>query len=400
MTTTTTLAPTIDEVLAAVERIRAVLEQHTAEAESERHLSDASYDAMIDAGLFRLLVPRAFGGYQFAPVDAYRVWEAVSRIDSAAGWCLQISAAAGEFPGWLPAAGASEVYDAARADTVFAGVFFPPATAVRVSGGWRLTGRHPFASGSLRATWFMVPCIEMDGDQPRVDAETGQPAPMIAAIPRRQIDVLDTWHTVGMRGTGSHDIVVDDVLVPDERIAPIAVPEQPNPAFDPAMVAISPWPGVHGETVVSLGVASAAIDKLVRLAQNKVPAFTTKPLREREMAQHHVAKAQALVDSARAFLFDVVREAYAEAAGGRRLSERTKVRNQLAVCLTAENCADAVRLVHEAAGTSGIRTESGFERHLRDAYTLTQHGSKSYGRYEDAGKLLLGVPSEWLLLNL
>ena len=82
MTTTTTLSPTLDEVLAAVERIRVVLEQHAAQAESERHLSDAYYDAMIGAGLFRLLVPHAFGGYQFAPVDAYRVWEAVSRIDS------------------------------------------------------------------------------------------------------------------------------------------------------------------------------------------------------------------------------------------------------------------------------------------------------------------------------
>lgn len=394
-TTTTTAAPSVTELLASVERIRPIIEEHAPQSEADRKLSPAIYDAMLEAGLFRMLVPTAFGGYQMSPVDAYKVWEAVARIDAAAGWCLQISAAAGEFAAWLPAQGAAEFYADRGADTVVASGFLPPAALSRVPGGFRVSGQQAFASGSSRADWYLAPCIEMADGEPVLDAATGAPTMMMAAIPRADIEVVDTWNTVGMRGTGSNDVVLRDVFVPDHRATPVGIPTTVNPAFDPAMVALPPWPGVHGEAVVSLGVACAAIDKLVALAQTKVPNFTTKTLCDREMAQHHVAKAQALVDSSREYLHASAREAYAEAAGCARLSIATKTRLQLAACLVAENCAEATRLVHEAAGTSGIRIEAGFERHLRDALTMSQHGSKSYGRYEDTGKLIFGVPCDW-----
>ena len=396
MVTTTTTA---DELLQAVERIRPVIEEHAPRGEELRRMPDPVYDAMVDAGLFRMLVPEAYGGLDVHPTVAYQVWEAVARIDAAAGWNLQIANAASGFAAWLPAEGADEVM-ASGPDTIGAGAFFPPAAAVLVDGGWRLTGRAPFASGSDRASWFVFTLVEMDGDEPKLDPETGQPTPMIAIIPRSDVDVIDTWHTLGMRGTGSNDIAVNDVFVPSARVAPLGPLTNPAPNFDTPGARIAPWPGVHGETIASLGVAGAAIDALAELAGQKTPAMTLNPLREREMAQHHIGRARALLDASRAYLHDSISDAYAIAERGEPLTTDAKVRCQLAACFAAEACAEAVRLVHEAAGTSAIRLGQRFERHFRDAHTLSQHASKSYARYASAGQMLFNVPTDWFVLAL
>ncbi len=134
-----------------VERIRPTLEQYSEQSEVERALAHPVYDAMIDAGLFRTLVPKAFGGLELHPTEAYSLWEKVARIDSAAGWNLQLSTGIALFATpFLPKGGAEELY-ARGPDTVFAGGFFPPGPSVRVEGGWRVTSRCAFASGCHRA---------------------------------------------------------------------------------------------------------------------------------------------------------------------------------------------------------------------------------------------------------
>ena len=137
-----------DALLSQVEGIRSILVAFRPQAEVARALPDAAYDAMIDAGLFRAVAPRAFGGLELHPVEVYRVVEAVARIDSAAGWNLNQSAGASGVVPWLPPEGGEEVY-ARGADTIFAGGFFPPGQAVRVDGGWRVTARTPFSAGTL-----------------------------------------------------------------------------------------------------------------------------------------------------------------------------------------------------------------------------------------------------------
>lgn len=381
-----------------IEEIRPVIEEHAPQTEADRHLAEPIYGAMLDAGLFRLLAPTTFGGDEVHPVVAYEVWEAIARIDSAAGWNLQIAAAAAGFAAWLPAEGSAEIY-AEGPDLVVAGGVFPPGGAVPVDGGWHLSGRTPFVSGCRRADWFLMPAVEMEGGEPKVDPATGQPSPMAMFLRRDDVEILDTWHTVGMRGTGSADVVVDGAFVPAHRVAPVAALTDPTPAYAAPLYRTMPWPGVHGETTVSLGIAAAAIDKLVALATDKVPAFGVNRLRDRELAQHHAAKATALLDSARLYLHDSIRVAVDEAASG-PLSQATKHRCQLAACWAAEAGAQAVDLVHEAAGTTSIRLEGGIERHFRDIHVLTQHASKSVIRYQDVGKQMFGLPQDWFILNL
>jgi len=388
-----------DELLREVARIRPIIEKHADRAEAERALTDAVYDAMLDAGLFRTLVPKAFGGLELHPVEAFRVWEAVARIDSVAGWNLQISASAMAFAAWLPKQGGEEVY-AAGPDTIFAGGFFPPGPSVRLDGGWRVTARTPFASGCHRAQWFTVPIVEVPDDESRYDPRVEDPPRIVAYVPRDEVDLIDTWHTVGMRGTFSADVSVDDVFVPDQRVAYLDPETERAPAFASPLYGTVPWPGVLGEAIVSIGIAAAAIEKLVDLATRKKPSYSRIPLHSREMAQHHAGRAHGLVDAGRTFIDSAISDAYAQVKREGALSEETKIRCQLAACFGAEASAQAVDLVHEAAGTSAIRLEHGFERHHRDVHVLAQHATKSYSRYEDVGKMLFGLPPTFFLLEL
>ena len=160
-------------LLQAVEGIRAIIEEHAEGAEANRRLSDAVYDAMDRAGLFAMLAPKAYGGLELHPVEAMRVWEAVARIDTAAAWNLVMNQAISAYAAWLPAEGARELFRDGPPTT--AGALHPPAAATRVDGGWRLTGRVPFASGCHDARWLAMSAAEMDGDRPKLDPATGMP---------------------------------------------------------------------------------------------------------------------------------------------------------------------------------------------------------------------------------
>ena len=389
----------VETLLEAVEHVRPVIEECVAETEAARALADPVYDAMLDAGLFRTLTPKAFGGLELHPTEAYRVWEELARIDSAAAWCLQISSAMSCFARWLPKAGGEEIFERGP-DTLFAGGFYPGGPSIRVEGGWRVTSRTSFASGCHRAAWFFVPILEVAEDASRFEPKR-EDAPAIGAfVPRDEVDIIDNWHTSGMRGTFSAEVTVDDVFVPDHRIAFLEERSERAPAFSGPLYGTIPWPAVHSEATVSLGIAGAAIEKLIDLANRKTPGFSRIVLRDREMAQHHAGKASALLDASRATLYASISEAYREAERDGEFSEPTAMRCQLAACFTAEACAQAVDLVHEVAGTSGIRIEHGLERHHRDIHVLTQHGDKSPSRYEDVGKMMFGLPPNFFVLRL
>jgi len=391
-------AATVRELLDEVERIRPVLETHANRAETDRHLSQEAWRALDDAGLFTLLAPHAYGGLELPISDVMRVWEAIAHIDSAAAWNLVMATGVACFSAFLPADGARELF--AGGPTTMAGALFPPGQAIRTDGGWRVTGRAPFVSACHHAAWCALPAVAMDGDTPRLDPQTGQPVLLAVVVPRHEGQILDTWHTVGMRGTGSADLVVNDVFVPDRRTVAVAPLGQPAPGFEGPLYRLWPLSCVLGEATVSVGVAAAAVDAFVELARTKTPAYQAVPLRDQQLAQHAVGKARARVDAARDTLHRAAEEAYDEtSASAQLLSWEAKTRLQLAACFAAEACAEAVRLIHDAAGSSAIQREQPFERHFRDVHVLTQHASKSSPRYATAGRLLFGLENDWIWLN-
>jgi alkylation response protein AidB-like acyl-CoA dehydrogenase len=268
-----------------------------------------------------------------------------------------------------------------------------------VDGGWRVSGGSPFASGCHHTPWYGLAAIEVRDGEPVLDPDTGAPQPFVIILPRRDATITDSWHTVGMRGTGSATIGAEDLFVPDHRTWQLPQLASPHPSFDHPYLRMWPMVQVHGESIVSVGVAASAVEALVELAGTKTASYTTAALRDRELIQYQAGRARALVDAARAYLHTACRAAYEEAMTSPRLSDQTKVSMQLAGCFAADACAESVRLVHEAAGTSGIRLEAPFERHLRDAQTLSQHASKASPRYASAGRLLFGLPNDWIFLS-
>ncbi len=384
-------------MLEQVQALESMIAEHGRKAEIDRRLSAELYQALEQAELFAMTVPRAYGGLEMHPLDVYRVWEAVARIDPAVAWNLVMNGSMTAMLAWLPQRGADQIF--ADGPTTVAGALHPFCTAVRADGGWRLSGQVPFASGCDHASWFILPGMEMDGEGPKLDPVTGQPAPMVMLLPRADGTVLDTWHTLGMRGTGSADIVVNGAFVPDHLCYSVGPLEHPNPGFDGPMARLFPLFTVMGEAVISVAVAATMIEQLVGLAQRKAPAFTMVALRDRELAQYQAGCARARVDAARAFIHQAVNEGYAEACRPSRLTTETKIRMQLAASFAADACAEAGRLVHAAAGSSGIRNELGFERAFRDLHTLSQHGSKALPRYGSAGRLMFGLENDWIFLS-
>jgi indole-3-acetate monooxygenase len=398
---TTTSASTSDviaELLGLVERIAPVIEKGAASAEVNRRLSTDVHDAMFEAGLFGMLAPRAYGGLELHPVDAMQVWEAVARIDPSAAWNLVMNQAMATAVAWLADDVAREILRVGP--TTIAGALYPPAAATRVDGGWRITGRCPFASGCHNTPWLAMTAVEMDGDRPKSDPATGRPIPFGVLLPSAQATILDTWHTFGMRGTGSADLAVRDLFVPDHLKFPIEPLRHPAAGFEGPLYRMMPWSGIVGEGVVSVAVAAAAVGEAVEVCRTKTPAYNTVPLREQQLAQFEIGKAKARVEASRDTLYRAAAAAYDEVAqSGTLLSVDGKVRLQLAVCFAAEACAEAVRLVNDAVGASSIRLGQPFERHFRDIHVLLQHSDKSSARYASTGRLLFGLESDWLWLS-
>jgi alkylation response protein AidB-like acyl-CoA dehydrogenase len=386
------------DLLEAVERIRPLIEEHAESAEASRQLSSVVYDAMYQAGLFAMLAPKAYGGLELHPVEAMRVWEAVARIDSAAAWNLVMNQAISSYAAWLPAEGAHELFR--HGPTTAAGAFNPPGAATKVDGGWRISGQVPFGSGCHHAQWLAMPAMEMDGDHPKLDPASGRPKRLAVFFPRSAAKILDTWHTFGMRGTGSTDFAVHDLFVPDRLTAPIGPLSQPAPGFEGPLFRMWPWTAILGEATVSVGVAAAAVDQAVQLCKTKTAAYNATPLREQQLAQYQMGKAKARVDASRDTLYRAACAAYDETSlSNTRLSSDAKVRLQLAASFAAEACAEAVRFVNDAVGASSVRVGSPFERHFRDIHVMLQHSSKSSARYGSAGRLMFGLENDWVWLS-
>jgi indole-3-acetate monooxygenase len=387
--------------ISLLERVRAIapiIQSNAANAERDRQLSAPVVQAMMDAGLYRMGVPQALGGLELDAATTIRVLEEVSRLDSAAGWNLQISQGALSFCAWLPEEATREIF-AGHPNAIVAGGLTPPGRAVPVEGGYRVTGRWPFASGCNHASWLVGSAFIFDGDEPRL-GENGIRVQVMVAFPKNDVTILDTWHTVGMRGTGSHDISVKDTFVPQWCTAQMLPLKQLPKAFDRPLYRMTLWFAVAALATPSLGTARAAIDALLDLGMKKTPNYTRSPLAERAVAQMQVARAEALLGAARAYLYETVHDAWDTVSQGHFLSQKQKIAIQLATSHAIRSAADAVDLVHQAAGTSAIREEQPFERYFRDAHVMTQHAFGSASRFESAGKLMFGLETDWPFFGL
>ena len=383
--------------LEAARELGPLIREHAPQAERDRKLSPAVLEAMADAGLQSLYVPESLGGGEVDPVTYARVAETIAGFDSAAGWALQAGNSMAWWAARLPDEGAEEIY-AHGPTALIAGAFHPPLPTTEVEGGFRVTGRAPLASNIRDADHVFLSGIVMDGDEPKM--EGGAPLLVQLILRPDQIQVIDTWHALGMRGTDSNDVAVEDAFVPEARTFPIV------PDFAPGRHYQGPlyrFPGV-GILVtifapVMLAVGRAAIAEFRKLALEKTPFGSKVTLRERPSTQEALARSEATLRAARALFYETVESAWNRTLAGRSASLDEKADLLLAGAHVATAMVEVTDRMHRLAGTSGIYAGSPLERHFRDAQTLRQHGFTSESRYQTAGQVQLGVSPEFALVH-
>jgi len=374
-----------DALLQAVREIEPILRQYAAEAEQERKLSVPVAKAIQDAGLYRMWRPKVLGGFELDPVSGLRVIEAVSRIDSAAGWNLQIAVAHDLFAPWFGDKAAAEIF---HADAIPVGAFNPPRLAIPVEGGYRISGRTPFVSGAHHASVYLGFAKVHDiGDEP--------PDIRLIAVPASEAIIIDSWHTLGMRGSGSHDVDVNDVFIPEHWAVPWRPLETPGSAYQGPLYRLTVWPAIAALVAPALGITRAAIDDARDLIKQKTPAFGGKGLKDNPSVHGKLALAEAMHGASRGFLFETFEAAWQEACAGQPITLERKGKLQLAMTHATLECAKAVDLIYEIAGASGIRQEYRFERYFRDIHVITQHGFTNAAKLESVGQILLGQEPDW-----
>jgi alkylation response protein AidB-like acyl-CoA dehydrogenase len=363
------------------------------EIEQSRRLPLPLVEAIAQAGLFRLWIPRTLGGEEADPVTLVRVVEEISRVDGAAGWCMAIGGEYGVFGGYLPADAAREIYGS-DPHVRTAGAFRPFGDAIVVDGGYRVKGRWPLGSGRQHSAWIVGGCRILDGDQPRLRPD-GAPVTRILFFPAADCEILDTWHSIGLRGTGSHDYAVADVFVPAARSLSFRdAPVEPGPLY--AMPTIALFATILA--AVPLGIARHAIDIMRNLARTKIASRSRRSLSEDATMQANLGIAEAALRSARAFLYKALDDAWKAVSAGQALGIEQRAMLWLASTHTATAAKQAAELMFTAGGSASPYTSGGLERCVRDIHAAGQHVTLAPPNYQMAGQAFMDLDMRTSLL--
>lgn len=375
---------TLEAAMALAPRIRDAAE----EIEQGRRIPAQIVQAMKEAGIFRMAMPRAWGGPELDPLMQMRVIETLARADGSAGWCAMINSDGGYFSAFLDQGVARGMYRDLDAPSGSSLVF--SGRAVATEGGYRVSGRWPFVSGCQHCEWVLLTCEVYDGDSPRI-AGNGIPARCACFLGPAEFEVIDTWYTTGLRGSGSHNVAANNAFVPAERACKFPLESRREGALYayPMMFA-------YNVPAVTLGIARGAIDTFVERAERKQVTMSMMTgrkvmLRDEAYAQSVVARAEALVSSARHFIYGQMEDLWQTLLAGDRLALKQRALYRIAVTHAHAACAEAVEMLYKAYGGSSVYSSGPFDRSLRDILTINQHTINSLKIYEAAGRVLLGL---------
>lgn len=365
----------------ALERVAA----EAAACEQARRLTPATVRALQDTGVFRMAFGRRLGGPELDPMAQLELLERISAADPSAGWCAMIGSDGGYATAWLDETVAKDMYPSLDVPTALNAN--PTGQARAVDGGYEVTGRWPFASGSTHSAWLFLHCLTFEPDGAMRMADDGMPAMRFVGVPAADVEIVDTWTTTGLAGSGSHDVTVTGVFVPEERTFSLL---HGTPVDSSPLYALR-WMFFINLSGVPLGLGRAAIDEATRAAAAKVSRATMASAKDDPLVAHALARAEALVGSARAYVYDTVGAVWDRArAGAAQEASAEWVRFRIANTHAFHAVKEAVGGLYEALGTTGVYRTSPLDRWLRDVTTMSQHVLTQPLSLVAAGKALLG----------
>jgi alkylation response protein AidB-like acyl-CoA dehydrogenase len=375
--------PPLDIARELAPKIRACAD----EIEAERELPKALFESLADAGLFRLALPRAIGGFELDLPAYIQVIEELGKADASTAWMVNQGGIFATYAARMPRDVARSIWiDTPRA--VVANSPAPTGKAVVVPGGFRVTARQGFSTGCRHARWLAAHSQVIENGEVRLEPN-GQPEARYILVPAAEAEVLDTWHVRGMRGTGTHHFAVNDVFVPAERtVNSVAAPLLETGALYriPRTLLFG-----SGDASVALGVARSAVETFSELAGAKTPRAMKGLLRDQPMVQADIGHAEAHVRSGRAFLAEAVRDVWAAAtAGTLTLDHRATLR--LATTHAIRLAVKVVDTVYNAAGATAVYEGNLLQRHFQDIHVISQHLQARFAHYEMVGRYWLGLP--------
>ena len=357
-----------------------------AEVLEEGRIPPPLVEALYHAGVFKAMLAREVGGLEVEPVEWLQMIEELTRINASVGWLAFIQSGIGLT--FLDPERFKRFRERGGGRLILAmNLGRMAGKAVKVEGGYRISGRWPFASGSPFATWLgglSVICDE--GGSPILD-DGDRPQPLLAIWPADQARLIDTWDGLGLRGTGSGDIEISDLFVPEDQVNPEFFG---TPTYDRALFRIKEMPEI-GHAAHALGVASAAMESFVEAVNTKPLPGSTRQMVMGHMQAHQIAFARAdvLIRAARALLYEAVRAAYEDARAHPEVALELRVRLREANIFTVRAAKEAVGLIFEMAGSSAVYRGRVIEQAFRDINTAANHTNYVEYAYTAIGSYFL-----------
>ncbi len=381
MTTLTTDAP---DMVATARQLRAEIESYSEEAQQLRRLPDGLARIFREHQVFGMSRPIEFGGRGLDLLTAMRTIEEISIADASAGWCAAIGSGTVGMAG-LDGDVARKLF---KPGSALVGVGSPTGRAIPVDGGYRVTGRWAYASGCQAADWIFLGNITFDGDKPRLQPN-GLPEFRAAVVPTSEIEIIDTWHVSGLRGTGSHDVAVNDLFVPEERSSAVSLDGSGAAAQQYGL----PMFTLFGLTLapVALGAARRAIDELLAMAQGKTPLLSSTKLREKPVVQHDIARAEGILQGGRAFFYETIGTLMQLVAHGDAFDMPLRARTRLSGTYAVDASAQATEIAYRLGGGAANYETSLLQRCFRDVNAVTQHFMMAASNYETVGRVMMGL---------
>ncbi len=384
------------DYLACVQEIAPMLAAAADEIDCRRELPGAIVDALIERGLFRLLLPHSLGGAELPPAQYVPIIEALAKIDASTAWCINQNSGCSMSSAYLAPEVAREIFGGKRGILAWGP---GPGEAHIVPGGYRVTATWGFASGSHHATWLgcHVPVIDAAG-RPRLNPN-GTPVIRTMLFPKSATEFIDIWHTIGLRGTGSDQYSVKDLFVPEDHSVDVLSRRDMKSREEGLLYRFSSLVlYAAGFAGVALGIARSTLTHFIELARDKIPRGARNTLRNNNVIQREAALAEARLASARRHLIGSLEDITAAVAerGHITLDERMTIR--LAATFAIHTALEVVDVLYQAAGATAIFNENPFERRFRDVHSVAQQLQGRQQHFETVGAHLMGLEADtgWL----